>query len=247
MVDTVLSLASAGHKGRITALSRRGLIPRAHVHPPATPAPVSVADVPVGNVIALWRWLRTRSATQGFRASVDALRPHSHAIWRQLPEGERRRFMRHARAWWDVHRHRIAPQVAEQLRALTEAGRLEVTAGRVRRMVESNGELQVAITTRDGLESVRSFGVAFNCTGPLGDIRRTSDQLLRSLLDRGEVRTDDFALDLHVDDRSRAGENLWALGPLTKGMYWEIVAVPDIRHQAEAVALDIHKELLSHG
>jgi uncharacterized NAD(P)/FAD-binding protein YdhS len=89
--------------------------------------------------------------------------------------------------------------------------------------------------------------VAFTCTGPLGDIRRTSDQLLRSLLDRGEVRTDDFALDLHVDDRSRAGENLWALGPLTKGMYWEIVAVPDIRHQAEAVALDIHKELLSHG
>jgi hypothetical protein len=30
-------------------------------------------------------------------------------------------------------------------------------------------------------------------------------------------------------------------------MYWEIVAVPDIRYQAEAVASDIYKELLTHG
>jgi uncharacterized NAD(P)/FAD-binding protein YdhS len=36
---------------------------------------------------------------------------------------------------------------------------------------------------------------------------------------------------------------LWALGPLTKGRYWEIIAVPDIREQAAAVAEDISKEL----
>jgi uncharacterized NAD(P)/FAD-binding protein YdhS len=49
MVDTVLSLAAAGHEGRITALSRRGLMPRAHVHPPAPPAPVALAEVPLGS------------------------------------------------------------------------------------------------------------------------------------------------------------------------------------------------------
>jgi uncharacterized NAD(P)/FAD-binding protein YdhS len=36
---------------------------------------------------------------------------------------------------------------------------------------------------------------------------------------------------------------LWALGPLTRGRYWEIVAVPDIREQAAAVAEDIAREL----
>jgi uncharacterized NAD(P)/FAD-binding protein YdhS len=36
---------------------------------------------------------------------------------------------------------------------------------------------------------------------------------------------------------------MWALGPLTKGRYWEIVAVPDIREQAAAVAEDIASEL----
>jgi uncharacterized NAD(P)/FAD-binding protein YdhS len=33
------------------------------------------------------------------------------------------------------------------------------------------------------------------------------------------------------------------MGPLTKGRYWEIIAVPDIRYQAAAVAEDIAMEL----
>ena len=33
------------------------------------------------------------------------------------------------------------------------------------------------------------------------------------------------------------------MGPLTKGRYWEIIAVPDIRGQAAAVAEDIAMEL----
>lgn len=246
MVDTVLSLAAAGHEGRITALSRRGLVPRAHVHPPAAPVPVSIDEVPLGSILPLWRWLRRRSAAVGFRAAVDSLRPHSHLIWQHLPEVEQRRFMRHARPWWDVHRHRIAPQVAEQLRDLVAAGRLEIVAGRVRRIEEVGGGLQVTIARRDGREAIREVGIAFNCTGPLGDIRRTADPLLRSLLNEGAIRTDAFAMGLEVDGHSRAGEQLWALGPLTKGRYWEIVAVPDIRHQAQAVAADIQEELATH-
>lgn len=246
MVDTVLSLAAAGHEGRITALSRRGLIPRGHVHPPGPPAPVSLDDLPRGNLLGLWRWLRRRSTDVGFRAAVDSLRPHTHAIWSHLPESEKRRFMRHARPWWDVHRHRIAPQVAEQLRQMIAAGRLDIVAGRVRRMDVVEDRLEVAIARRDGRDTTRTVGLAVNCTGPLGDIRRTEDPLLRQLLDGGTVKTDEFSMGLDVDARSRAGEGLWALGPLTKGRYWEIVAVPDIRHQAEAVAADIQKELAAH-
>jgi uncharacterized NAD(P)/FAD-binding protein YdhS len=246
MVDTVLSLATAGHRGRITAVSRRGLIPRAHLNPPPGPAPVALDEVPLGNLLTLWRWLRCRAARVGFRGAVDALRPHSHAIWANLPLTEKRRFLRHARPWWDVHRHRIAPEVAEQLRNLVASGQLEIVAGRVRRMEAMGDKLEVTIARRDGREVARVAGVAFNCTGPLGDIRRSADPLLRSLLDKGDVRADDFAMGLAVDDHSRAGHFLWALGPLTKGRYWEIVAVPDIRHQAQTVAADIQKELLAH-
>jgi uncharacterized NAD(P)/FAD-binding protein YdhS len=247
MADTVLSLAAAGHEGKITALSRRGLIPRAHVHPPVAPAPITLEEIPLGSVTALWRWLRGRSAAVGFRAAIDALRPHSHAIWQRLPEIERGRFMRHARPWWDVHRHRIAPEVAQQLQAMIAAGRLQIVAGRVRAIAGTPSGLEVTIAHRDGRQGARDVGAVFNCTGPLGDIRRTSDPLLRTLLDAGEVRGDGFSLGLDVDAQNRAGERMWALGPLTKGRYWEIAAVPEIRHQAEAVASDIHKELTAHG
>jgi uncharacterized NAD(P)/FAD-binding protein YdhS len=50
---------------------------------------------------------------------------------------------------------------------------------------------------------------------------------------------------LAVDQASRAGPGVWALGPLTKGEFWEIVAVPDIRGQVADVADDIARELQS--
>jgi uncharacterized NAD(P)/FAD-binding protein YdhS len=55
MVDVVLSLDEAGHRGRIVALSRRGLAPRAHAD--HQPAPVELSEVPQGSVLGLWRWL----------------------------------------------------------------------------------------------------------------------------------------------------------------------------------------------
>lgn len=247
MIDIVLSLVAAGHEGRITALSRRGLIPRAHVHPPVPPAPVTLDQVPLADLMALWRWLRGRSAEVGFRAAVDSLRPHSQAIWRSLSERDQRRLLRHARPWWDVHRHRIAPQIAGQIKELIAGGRLDIVAGRAGRMTATGEELEVEIDRRGGRESVRRFGMAFNCTGPLGDISRSQDPLLQALLKQGEIRRDALSIGLQVDEDNRAGAQIWALGPLTKGMYWEIVAVPDIRNQADAVASDIHKELPVHA
>jgi len=243
MVDTVLSLVNAGHRGRITALSRRGLVPRAHAQQASPPAPVELDDVPLGSVRKLARWLRRRSAEVGFRAAVDALRPHSHAIWQSLDETEQRRFIRHARPWWDIHRHRIAPAVAEQLKALTAEGKLQVLAGRLVSLADVDGEVRAVISRRGDGELERRFCLAVNCTGPLGEIGQTRDALLAGLLERGEVRPDRFGIGLEVDDCDRAGAKLWALGPLTKGRYWEITAVPDIRGQAAAVAANIAAEL----
>jgi uncharacterized NAD(P)/FAD-binding protein YdhS len=87
------------------------------------------------------------------------------------------------------------------------------------------------------------FAYAFNCTGPLHSMTHSKDPLLRSLLDSGEVRPDQIGVGVEVDGTCRAGEHLWAMGPLTKGRYWEIIAVPDIRDQAAAIADDIQREL----
>jgi uncharacterized NAD(P)/FAD-binding protein YdhS len=74
-------------------------------------------------------------------------------------------------------------------------------------------------------------------------MRRTDDALLRQLLADRIVQVDRVGMGIEVDGTSRAADGIWALGPLTKGRYWEIVAVPDIRGQAAAVAADIAQEL----
>jgi len=249
MVDMLLSLDAAGHRARIVALSRRGQVPRSHAD--HDPAPVDFDEVPQGNVLALWRWLRTRSAVVGWRGAVDALRPHAQELWRGLDEIEQGRFLRHARPYWDVHRHRIAPQVAEQLRAMIAEGRLEVVAGRLGAVREQHGAL-VAHYLRRGSptpspsrEREGRFAAVFNCTGPLGAMARTGDALLRQMIDEGLVGVDRLGIGLGVDRASRAGERLWALGPLTKGEFWEIVAVPDISVQVAEVADHIARELRS--
>jgi uncharacterized NAD(P)/FAD-binding protein YdhS len=243
MVDLALSLDAAGHRGRTVALSRRGLIPRSHADFEA--APVEQAEVPPA-LRALWRWLRRRGAEVGWRAAVDSLRPYSHPLWQSLSPDEQRRFMRHARPWWDVHRHRIAPEVAGIVARMIAEGRLEIVAGRIATAREADGSIEVEYRRRGSrsLQSAR-FAYAFNSTGPLHAIARTRDPLLRSLFEAGQVRPDHLGIGLEVDERSRlaGSERLWALGPLTKGRYWEIIAVPDIREQAAAVAADIAMEL----
>ena len=244
MVDLALSLDAAGHRGRVVALSRRGLAPRSHAD--FEPAPVEEKEVPRGSLGKLWRWLRRRSAEVGWRAAVDSLRPYSHALWQGLSGEDQRRFLRHGRPWWDVHRHRIAPEVAQTIATMVAEGRLEIVAGRIIGAQPSENGLEITYRKRGAQASqTATFAYAFNCTGPLHSMARTKDPLLRSLLDAGQVRPDHLGIGLEVDERSRpaGSERLWALGPLTKGRYWEIIAVPDIREQAAAVAGDIAMEL----
>jgi uncharacterized NAD(P)/FAD-binding protein YdhS len=244
MIDTVLSLDAAGHQGRIVALSRRGQLP--HAHADHVPAPVELDEVPLGSARKMLRWLRKRSAQVGWRATIDALRPHSHAVWQALPLEEQRRFMRHARPWWDVRRHRIAPEVSQRLHQLIAERRLQIVAGGLTEVREDGDTLDVRISPRGGDREMRlSVAFAFNSTGPLHAMGRTKDSMLRQMLDDGLIRPDALGIGLEVDERSRVAgsERAWAMGPLTKGRYWEIIAVPDISGQAAAVADDIAMEL----
>jgi uncharacterized NAD(P)/FAD-binding protein YdhS len=245
MVDTVLSLDSAGHRGQMVAISRRGKIPLPGG--PHDPVPVDEEQAPPPKVRAVAKWLRQRSRQMDWRSAVDSLRPHSHRIWQSMPAREKRLFLRYGRPWWDIHRHRIAPQVHARIQELVSSGRLEIVGGRITAVRRAGETVEVTYRKRgkEVPEPPQSFGYIFNCTGPLADITRTDDPLLRELLDNGEVTPDELAIGLSVDERSRAsgGERLWAVGTLTKGRYWEMIAVPDIRVQAAGVADDIATEL----
>lgn len=241
MVDQALLLDSRGFRGKMVAISRRGLLPRSHAAPDSWDR---LQQPPSGKLSQQTRQLRDRARQVGWRNAVDELRPFTQAMWQASPREEQARFIRHLRAWWDVHRHRIAPEVAERINALQRSGKLEVHAGRLRSVRETGGSVEVEWTPR-GADAPRQLHVQriINCTGPATDLRRTPDPLLRRLAERGSIRPDPLGMGIDVADGGRTvdagGEpNEWllSLGPMSRGAYWEIVAVPDIRVQVAEVA-----------
>jgi uncharacterized NAD(P)/FAD-binding protein YdhS len=255
MVDTVLSLAERNHEGRIHALSRHGLLP--HVHRPGVAVGRSVEFPQPLRIRAILRALRreARSAREvaDWRGVVDALRPRTASLWRDLPEPERRRFLRHLRSFWDVHRHRMAPGVYETLEQLQRAGLLRVHAARVRSFRLMDGGWVEARVRPRGLAREVTFRVqhVINCTGPDASIAR-GHPLLRGLLEAGLVRADALGLGLAtdadgalLDAEGRASGVLFTLGPLRRGDLWESTAIPEIRVQALALARRLLERLAS--
>lgn len=236
MVDTVLALDEHGFDGRIVALSRRGQMPEPHaeIEPGDVMPPVETSPG------ALMRWARRQSIGRDWRAVVDSLRPRTAAIWRSWSPEQRGRFVRHVRPWWDVRRHRIAPEVWDRLQSMMAQGRLEIRAGKI--VTAGDGRVDFRLRGRRSRATLAVAGV-INCTGPQGDIRRSRDRLIHDLLERGAARADSLGLGLDVDTSGRllgAGTapeaGLYAIGPITRGSFWESVAVPDIRAHAQALA-----------
>ena len=240
MVDIALLLDARGFGGRITALSRRGLAPRAH----APQDPSTLDQRPPPQAVALLSHVRARANAVGWRAAVDELRPYTEGLWAAADLDERRRFLRHLRAWWDVHRHRIAPQVAAKIREMQGQGRLEIVAGKLIEVSPSPDGAEVRYRPRGEDRAVRlTVRRIINASGPQGDLLRTGEPLLRRALDQSLIRPDPLRIGIDVTQQSEVidadGEafpHLFALGPMTRGTFWEIVAVPDIRRQTWAVA-----------
>ncbi|MFS0850864.1 FAD/NAD(P)-binding protein [Novosphingobium panipatense] len=234
--DVVLSLEASGFRGRVTVLSRRGLKPLPHAErgPVVTPIPD-----PELRGTALVRDVRRRAAEVGWRSAVDALRPHTQNIWRRHSAEGQATFLRHLRPYWDVHRHRLSPTVAARLTELEEKGRLRYLAGKLCDAQAIDQRVRISYRPRgaDRQEAVIVDRV-FNCAGPDGNLHRLATPLLRHLLDAGRIRSDAHGLGVDVDHLSRVRDlqgnpqdDLLAVGPITKGEAWEIVAVPDIRRQ----------------
>ena len=236
--DVVMSLVTSGSGCRIIILSRRGLLPRPHGGSSAAHEPVSADALPPLGSKLLHR-VRERADMIGWRGAIDELRPITQAIWVGANNRQRARVLRHLRPYWDVHRHRLPPQIWQQLEDMYRSARLKLLAGRLRNAVlTADGvsvEWQPAHQNHSERIHVRRI---VNCTGPLGNLLQTREPLLVDLLTAGAVRPDGCQLGLDVDAQARVvradgsvDQRLHAVGPMTRGAFWEVTAVPDIRRQ----------------
>ena len=233
MVDIALSLRAEGHRGELHALSRHGRLPSTHAT--ATPRKLPLPDH-VDSPRRAMRWLREQIGGD-WRPVIDALRPHTATIWQRWSVAQRASFLRHAKSLWDVHRHRMAPEVA---RRLSETP-LTVHAGNIQ-SIGGDGEVIWRDRTSGAIRSVK-FARIINCTGPASDYSRLELPLVVQLRQAGWLTPDPLRLGVETDDDGtlldRAGhrvEGLFTLGPLRRPALWESTAIPEIRDQAAALA-----------
>jgi uncharacterized NAD(P)/FAD-binding protein YdhS len=241
MIDYVLSLIHAGHRGPIKAISRRGLLP--HGHRDVQPLAISRTDVPFGESPSdVLRWLRKLIQTQtaqgnDWRGAVDGLRPFTQELWQRLSVSARRSFLEHARAWWEVHRHRMAPEIEARITETIRSGRLTVLAAKL--CATAPGAAAVTVRyRRRGASTVETWEAEkiVDCRGFGATPFAVVNPALRSLLDRGLARLDPLRIGIDVapecaiiDHSGTPSQRLFAVGPLTP-------AVPDIRNQCVALA-----------
>lgn len=251
-VDMAISLLSRNPLRRITAVSRRGLLPQYHRHGSHPPASGAAAETIWGKASTVREQLRgfrsyaRRLAAQGgdWREGMALLRPVTVELWQAYTEQERKRFLRHVQPYWDTHRHRLAPSVAVRFDAALKAGVVQTLAGRLRNFHEDGAGVTVTVQPR-GTESTTAIGVAWvvNCTGPCTHPRRVRNTLVNQLLDDGLMRTDRLGLGLDVGPDcavigadGQPSDMLYYIGPWLKANYWEATAVPDLRRIARQLA-----------
>ena len=229
MIDAALRLAAVRPRvRRIHVLSRHGLLPlpqAVHAIAPRKPD-LRALDAAAGSTRRLTHAFRTLvhetvAAGGDWREVLALSRPRLPALWIGLSTRERARFLRHARAYWDVHRHRAPAGPLAAVRNLERLGVLEVHAGRLVAARAVGEDIEVTWLPR-GESRARAWLAdrVVNCTGPDARVERSADPFVASLIAAGFVRADALSLGLEIatDYRpiARDGvpvDRLWYLGP----------------------------------
>lgn len=250
MVDVALTLTRLAPGTALTALSRHGLAPQPHPH---ERRPRKVEPLRFDEPVTARSLLRTvREAVEKAMAEgddwtgvVDDLRPITTRLWQSLDLLEQRRFLRHVGRRWDVVRHRMAPEVGDEIARLEITGALALRAARVHEVRPVASGLEVVIR-HAGEDRVLRAAAAINCTGPCSDVARGGTPFLRHLVDVGIATPHPLGLGVAVDDRGaligadgRPSPAVHTLGPLRRGHLFESTAMPEIRVQAADLAAEL--------
>jgi uncharacterized NAD(P)/FAD-binding protein YdhS/predicted metal-dependent enzyme (double-stranded beta helix superfamily) len=262
-IDVMLTLSRPDRRAPIFALSRRGLLPMSHARGQAKSVDVSelvdswmdpAAPLTVGKLVSsLRRQMATREPGLEWQNVFDALRPVLPQLWSRLDLAERLRFLRHARPFWEVHRHRMAPAVAERIESLRGANLLQVTAGTLISAAADPEGVDVTFACRGALTSKTArVSWVVNCTGPGVHTPHATHPFLRPLLETGALSSDELSLGLLTDACGRAVKprggthsDLLVAGTLRKATLWESTAVPELRQQAQIIARTALSTLLN--
>jgi len=248
MVDAWLSLSQANHRGPIIVVSRHGLLPKGHRQ--VARIELEAADVPFGTELHYFtKWFEeTVREVVGrggdWRSVVDALRPFNQRIWQNWSLASRRRFLEHVRPFWNVHRHRLPPELHERMQAAVASGQVRLVAGKFIDVARAGDRVEATIRRRGAAADEHVIvDRVYDCGGVTVDVAHSSNPVVAGLVESGAARPDELHIGLDVtndgaviDRDGVPSSRLYAVGPLTRGKFFEIEAIPDIRVQVAELA-----------
>ena len=254
MIDIALAVADKRPDTRILAISRHGLLPRAHVDShSADPRARFDAETFLthGPLHARLREFRSRLGDGDWRTAIQCVREAMPALWQTAPRALRARFLRHLRAWWDVHRHRVPQTTLANIERLRQNRHLRVEAGHIVGTRPIKGGIVVTWRPRGGAKLREELvDAVVNVTGPNSDPRRAACPLVQSLMSQGLAKPDDFGLGWETDKEGRLldcegspSSVIYYAGPLLRATHWEATAVPELRVHVDRTTAAITNSL----
>ncbi|ELR73371.1 hypothetical protein C900_04223 [Fulvivirga imtechensis AK7] len=247
MIDQVLSLKQKNHQGKITVISRRGLIPQPH----KAVEDYSLQTIPNFNsmrVVELLHWIRKEicyAEKKGidWRSVINAVRNYTPEIWKNLSKNDRISFLTHLRPYWETSRHRVPAESYEIFQSLREKGRLELMAARIKLIRKEEQKLLVDIKVRQCIEEeTLEFDWLINCTGPQAFGKHKNMPFFKSMISAGVLTLDELNLGIRISPSYKAIgrlsseiQNLHVIGPPGKGSLWECTALKEIRTQTDLI------------
>ena len=266
MADVALVVLRGRPGAKITALSRRGLLPQSQRKVPATDTfwEIMTRNVPAF-VAHHGKPNSARAILQAFRGDVrdgmaagrewhvafDEMRDAAYQLWPELSEQEQSRFVRHLSPWYETHRFRFPPQIDAKFRAAVAAGRLTTHAASLVSATPRQDRIEVTTRLRGQQETTtEAFDAVINCTGPERKPSQSGDPFLQNLVSGGLLVNHPLGLGLNVDDlcraQNRAGQHqgrIRVIGPLSRGRLGETNGVPQTTIHILRVLPDILAEL----
>lgn len=134
-VDAAIGLREHGYKGKVTLISNHALLPMPHAEPASYAPFLTTKEDARLSPSRMMRRIRNEIAAAAkkdvpWQAVIDAMRGHTNIIWESWTSAERKSFLSHMLTQWNIHRHRMAPEIAAKLQTMN----LEFVKARVEKI-----------------------------------------------------------------------------------------------------------------
>jgi len=253
-IDALLRLQANVVTQKVYLLSRRGLLPQSHrvIFTAADPYLPHCLENSLPTARAFTKALRGEIKKYGqdggdWRDIFNQIRAHTPDLWQRLSIKERARFLRQLVPYWDMHRHRLAPNIGKQIDEMQKQGTIEIIAGRIESAQMQHKLIHIQYRDRGSQElKLIEVGAIIQCNGPNYDLSTVPDPLIQSLIRRNYLQQDALNIGIETGSEYRLQspshpiqQHLYYIGPLLKARYWESIAVPELRVHVQRLAAQL--------